>query len=89
MVPLHHLNNIGITNYLNYEPRFNGIFSRSNLPRVTDGAYVVHLDDKKSKGTHWVSLFIDKYIAIHFDSFGNEYIPLELLNKIRDKSLIR
>ena len=42
---------------------------------------------KKSKGTHSVSLFIDKNTAVYFDSFGTEYIPQEVLNNIRDKSI--
>ena len=46
----HPINNIEITNYFNYEPRFNGEFSRNNLHRIKDGAYVVNLDDKNSKG---------------------------------------
>ena len=52
---------------------------------MKDGACVINLDDKNSKGTHEVSLFFDKNTAICFDSFAIEYIPLELLNKIRDK----
>ena len=31
-------NNIQITKYFNYEPRFNGIYSRDSLPRIKDGA---------------------------------------------------
>ena len=42
---------------------------------------------KKSKETHWVSLFIDRNTAVHFDSVGIEYIPQEVLNKIKDKSI--
>ena len=34
-------------------------FSRNNLSRIKDGANVINLDDK-SKGTHWVSLYIDR-----------------------------
>ena len=37
---------------------------------------------KKSIGTRWVSLFTDRNIAVYFDFFGIEYIPLEVLNKI-------
>ena len=44
---------------------------------------------KKSKETHWVSLFIDRKTAVYFDSFGIEYIPLEVLNKFKDKSITR
>ena len=69
--------------------RFNSFFSRNNLPRIKDGAYIINLDDKNIKVTHWVSLFIDRNIAVYLDSFGIEYIPLEVLNKIRDKSITR
>ena len=62
-------------------------FSRNNLPRIKHGTYVINLNDKKSKGTHWVSLFIDRNTAVYFDSFGIEYIPQEVLNKIKDKSI--
>ena len=48
---------------------------------------MINLDDKKSKETNWISLFIDRNTALHFDSFGIEYIPQEVLNKIKDKSI--
>ena len=89
LVPLHPLNNIEITNYFNYEPRFNGVFSRKSLPRIKDAAHAINLDDKKSKGTHWVSLYIDRNTAVYFYSFGIEYITLEVLNKFKDKSVTR
>ena len=66
-------------------PRFNGVFSRNSLPRIQDGAYVINLDDKSNKGTHWVSSFIDKDLAVYFDSFGIEYILQKVLNKIKGK----
>ena len=81
------LNNTKITNYFNYEARFTGIFSRNNLPKIKDGAYLINLDDKKRKGTHWVSLLIDRNTATCVDSFGIEYTLQEVLNKIRDKSI--
>ena len=62
-------------------------FSRNNLPKIKDGFYVINLDDKKSKETHWVSLFINKNTAVYFDSFRVIYIPQEVLNKINDKSI--
>ena len=43
-----------------------------------------NLDDKKSKGTHWVPLFSDRNTTVYFDSLGIEYIPQEVLNKIKD-----
>ena len=50
-----------------------------------DGAYVINLVDKNSEGTHEVSLQL--YTAVYFDSCGIDYIPLEALNKIKDKSV--
>ena len=81
------LNNIQITKYFNYEPRFNGVFERDNLPRIKGRVYVINLDNKQSEGTYCVSLFIDKHAALYFDSFGIEYFPQEVLNKIQDKSI--
>ena len=40
---------------------------------------------KKSKGIHWASLFTDRNTAVCFFSFGTEYIPEEVLSKIKDK----
>ena len=48
---------------------------------------MTNLDDKKSKGTHWVSSFIDRSTAVYFDSFGIKNIPQDLLSKIKDKSI--
>ena len=36
---------------------------------------------------HAVSLFIDRNTATYFAFYGTEYIPQEVLNKIRDKSI--
>ena len=49
---LHPLNNIKVTNYFKYEPRFNHTFSRNNLHKIKDGAYAINFDDKNSKRTH-------------------------------------
>ena len=53
----HHLSNIEINMYFNYKTRFISVFSRDNLPRIKEGANVKNLDDRESKGTHWISLF--------------------------------
>ena len=39
--------------------------------------YIKNLDDKNTKGRHWVSLFIDINTAVYFDSSGIEYISRE------------
>ena len=45
IVSLYPLNNIEITNYFNYEPRPDGVFSRNILPRIRDRGYVTNLGD--------------------------------------------
>ena len=42
----------------------------------------------KSKETDWVLLFVDRYTAVYLDSFGIEYRPQVVLNKIRDNQLL-
>ena len=64
------LSNIEITNYYKYQPRFNCVFSRNDLPRIKDGEYVIDLDDENNKVTHWNSLFVDRNTAVYFDYFG-------------------
>ena len=40
-----------------------------------------------SKRAHWVLLFIDRNTAVYFGSFEIGYIPKEVWNRIRDKSI--
>ena len=42
---------------------------------------------KRSKGTHWVSLFFDRNTAVYFDFFVIEYTQQKVLNKIKDISI--
>ena len=41
----HPLTNFEMQRYYQKEPRFNGISSRDNLPKLKDGAYVINLDE--------------------------------------------
>ena len=59
LLPFHPLTNIEISEYCSNEPRFNGVYSRDNLPKITKkGAYVINLDEYENTGTHWIALFI-------------------------------
>ena len=59
LLPFHPLANIEISEYYSNEPRFNGVYSRDNLPKTTkNGAYVIKLDEYENTGTHWIALFI-------------------------------
>ena len=86
LLPFHPLTNIEISEYYQNEPRFNGVYSRNNLPnKIKKEAYVINLDEFKNTGTHWVSLFVKTNEVIYFDSFGIEYIPKEI-NKFIDSN---
>ena len=71
-----------VSKYYENDCRFNDIFSRNNLSGIKDGAYVINADDKNSKGTHWVSIFIDRITVIYFNSSGIKCISKKVLNKI-------
>ena len=79
LLPFHPLTNIEINEYYKNEPRFNGVYSRNNLPnKIKKGAYVINLDEYENTGTHWVSLFVKLKYTVYFDSFGVEHIPKEI-----------
>ena len=60
-MPSHPLTNIEIQKYYQNEHRFNGVFSRDNLPKkIKDGPYVMYLDEYADVGTHWTALFCEK-----------------------------
>ena len=46
------LTNCQLQNYCENEPRFNGVYSRNNLPKIKYGAYIINLNEYKSTGTH-------------------------------------
>ena len=75
----HPLTNFEIQKYYENEPKFNGVYSRDNLPGIKDGAYVINLDEYSDIGTHWVSLWVyNGNNVTYFDSFGVEHIPKEI-----------
>ena len=52
-MPPHPLTNFEIQKHYESEPRFNGVFSRDNLPeKIKDGVYIINLDEYKDVGTH-------------------------------------
>ena len=57
------------------EPRFNGVFSRNNLHKINDGAYVINLNEYVSIATHWIDLYVNDDYVTYCDSFGIGKIP--------------
>ena len=52
LMPPHSLINFEIQMYYQNEPKFDGVYSRNNLPKIKDEAYIINLDEYKSIGTH-------------------------------------
>ena len=87
MLP-HPLTNFEIQKYYKNEPRFNGVFSRDNLPKkIKDGAYVINFDEYADVSTHWIVLCCKKSDITYFDSFGVEHIPKEIKEFIGNKNI--
>ena len=76
------------------KPRFNGVYSRNNLSKIKDEAYVTNVDGCKSVATHSLTLYVNGhnwsalYNATCFDSFGFEHIPKEIKKLIENKDII-
>ena len=66
LMPPHRLTNFEIQKYYKNESRFNGAFSRNNLPeyssikKIKDGTYIINLYEYANVGTHWIALFCKK-----------------------------
>ena len=80
------LTNFEIQKYQN-EPRFNGIYSKNNLPEIKDEAYVINLDEYQSIGSHWIAMNVNGDNVTYLDSFGVEHISTEIKMLIRNKNI--
>ena len=86
LIPPRPLTNFEIQNYYKNELRFNGVYSRDNLPKkIKNGAYVINLDEYADIGTHWIALNVKNNEVISFDIFCVEYIPKEIKKIIGQK----
>ena len=82
------LTNVEMQKYYQNEPRFNGVYSRNNLPnKIKDGAYVINLDEYADVGAHWIALFCNRSEIVYFDSFGVEHVPEEIKEFVRNKNI--
>ena len=59
------LTDFEIQKYYQNEPRFSGVYSRSNLPKkIKDEAYVINLEKYADVGTHWIALFYNRNVLV-------------------------
>ena len=68
-MPPHPLTNFEMQKNYQNEPKFDGAYSRNNVPKIKDGAYVI--------GTHWIVLYVNGNNVIHLTTafcwFGHNY----------------
>ena len=68
--------------------RFNGVYSRNNLPKTQkNGAYVINLDEYADVGTHWIALYVKNNEITYFDSFGVGHVSKEIKRFIGHKNI--
>ena len=77
MLP-HHLTSFEIRIYYQNEPEFDNVYSRNNLSKTKDGAYIINLDEYKPLETHWIVLNVNAENLTYIGSFGVEHIPKEI-----------
>ena len=88
MVLPHPWTSFEIQKYYENESKFDGVFSRDNLPKtIKNGAYVINLDKYVDVGTHWIPLFCRKTEIVYFDSFGIEHIPEQIKEFVWNKNI--
>ena len=73
---------------MKYKNRFNGVFSRDNLPNssIKNGAYVINIDEYRDIGTHWRAQYVNNKTITY--SFGVEHIPKKIMKFIGNKNII-
>ena len=87
-MPPHPLTNFEIQKYYENEPKFNGVYSRNNLSKIKDGAYIINLDEYESIVTRWISFYAIDNDVTYFDSFEVEHIPKKIRKFIGNKDFV-
>ena len=69
----HPLTNFEIQTYYQNEPKFNGVYSRTNLSKIKDGTCIINLDEYESIEC--------------LDSLGAKHISKKIRNFIGNKNI--
>ena len=84
----HPLKNFEIQKYYQNQPKFNDVYSRINLPKIKDEAYIINLDKYESIATHQIALYVIAKSLTYFNWFGVEHILREIRKFIKNKNII-
>ena len=84
----HPLKNFEIQKYYQNQPKFNDVYSRINLPKIKDEAYIINLDEYESIATHQIALYVIAKSLTYFNWFGVEHILREIRKFIKNKNII-
>ena len=80
-MPPHPLTNYEIQKNYKNKPKFNGVYSRNDLVKIKDGAYIINLHECRSIGTHWIACMLMAIMRAHFTT-QHALMTLELKNGI-------
>ena len=87
-MPPHPLTSLKIQRYYQNESRFNGVYSRDNIPdEIKVETYLTSLDEYADIGTHWIALYMNGNVVTYFDSFEVEHIPKEIKKLITGSTI--
>lgn len=85
LIPLYRLVNFEIQRYHQNESNFNGAYSRNNLPKIIDGAYLTNPNEYAHIGTHCIAVCYEDDLAACFNSFGVEHFSKKIKKFIANK----
>ena len=88
MLP-HPLTNFEIQEYYQNELEFNFVYSKNNISKIKEGAYLINLDKHKSIECHMKALYLNDDNITYFHRFGVEEFKKVIGNKNTTKNIFR
>ena len=61
------------------EPECNGVYSKINLYKIKNGAYMINLNEYESIGTHWIATLMASDV---------KHIPREIMQFTGNKNVV-
>ena len=86
----HPLTNFELQKHYQNKPKFNGVYSRNNLSKIKDGAYIINCDEYESIGAPWITMYVNAeniLLKTYFDNFGVEDILKEIRKFTGNKNI--